>query len=154
MGEYLISVVLFASVLSFISFISYPGAHERATRLASAVLLLYGVSMPIVSFLSSPPSFEGELPWEDGYSPPSSDAFYETAEEAFEEGIARLIVMEYGASREDVAVRAHGFDAEEMRARLISVRLSGRSAALDYRGIENYITEQGLGECEVFISFG
>ncbi len=152
--EYLAAVVTLALILSFISYLSYSGRSERAVRLGCAVLLLYGISLPIISFLSSLTSLDELYPWDGEYSSPDSDAFYESAEAAFAEGVLRLVASEYGASRDEVTVIVRELDVSTMRAKHISVYLSGASALLDYRSIQNYITEQGLGECEVFVSFG
>jgi sugar/nucleoside kinase (ribokinase family) len=45
-------------------------------------------------------------------------------------------------------------DFENMNAEKIKITLSGRAVFADYRRIEEYIEKNGLGECEVNVSFG
>ena len=153
MREYLVSVVAMSVFCALVSYFSYPSGTARASKLSLSVLLIYTVSMPLVSLFSGfgaqdAPSLE--VPDADF----GGGEYVETAKEAFEDGIALYIMDKFGADADDVFVECYGFDFEAMRAERISVTLSGRGALLDYRGIENKVTGLGLGECEVYIKIG
>ena len=64
------------------------------------------------------------------------------------------MASEYNLSEGDIKVFVFDFDFEKMRAGKISIILSGKAASADFRSIENFISESGLGECEVKIDFG
>ena len=76
------------------------------------------------------------------------------AEQAFKEGISKLLFTKYGIEEENADIYVFGFDFERMCAEKIKIVLSHKSAFSDFRGIEDYITESGLGECEVNIKIG
>ena len=154
MVEYLASVVLMSALLGVLSYSSYPSdSSARWVKIASAVLLLYVVINPVFALSK-------ELLFNDGggfFDEITNDfaiddsQLLETSEEAFKEGIKRLVKNEFGADEKNVEVYVFGFDFKNMRAEKIKIILSGRSAFLDWRGIEKYITEAGLGDCEVNI---
>ncbi len=154
MAEYFISALIVSGVLSFITYLSYRSNTGGEMKLAVSILLLYTLATPILSFVS-----EGAPPWQmpslDGDDLDFSDGEYQrVAEEAFCLGVKHLIAQKYGADEEDMDVTVRGFSFTDMRAERINVYLFGKASVLDFRGIQNYITEQGLGECEVFIDLG
>ena len=156
MGEYLVPVVVMSAVLGIISFVSYPTASEKTVKFAASVLLLYTALTPLLTFVSGLADgdindliggFEQKLP--------ENDAEYEkVAEEAFKEGISKLLFTKYGIKEENFEVYVFGFNFSEMRAEKIKILLLNQGVLSDFRGIEEYITESGLGECEVSIRFG
>ena len=150
---YVISVV-FASVLVALGgYISY-GSASRTVKAATYIILLYVITTPIISLLSGfeDISLDGGFDFDDVVY--DDESFSETACEAFTEGICALVASEYKLSGDDIAVYVFDFDFEKMRAGKIRIILSGRAVSADFRSIENFVAESGLGECEVKIDFG
>lgn len=154
MGEFLSGFVGVASIFGLLMYVSYPGASQRTQRAASLVLLLYFVSMPIASFIGGLSSGEFSIPSYDESEVADGGAFYDTAKDAFSEGIARLLEEKYSIKGEDVSVSVYGFSLKEMKAEKIKILLFGGAVTKDWRGIEEYINESGLGECEVRVRIG
>lgn len=156
MGEYLIPVVVMSAVLGIISFVSYPTASEKTVKFAATVLLLYTALTPIFSFVSKLTSedikdYIGDF---EQNGSQTEGEYAKVAEEAFKEGISQLLFTKYGIEKENADIYIFGFDFGNMRAEKIKIVLSNAGAFSDFRGIEEYITESGLGECEVNIKIG
>ena len=64
-----------------------------------------------------------------------------------------MICSKYGIDKENIKVYVFDLDFERMVAGKIKIILTGKSALSDWRGIEQYINESGLGKCEVLIEF-
>ena len=156
MGSYLISVVVMTAFIGFISYLSYPGVSERAIRVASSILLIYTVCIPIVSFVSnlSAGDFFDSISDVGGSDVVLGDQTYiEVTENAFKKGVSEMICSKYGIDKENIKVYVFDLDFERMVAGKIKIILTGKSALSDWRGIEQYINESGLGKCEVLIEF-
>ena len=65
-----------------------------------------------------------------------------------------LLFTKYEIVPEDAEIKTEGFDFEGMRCKKIKITLYGKALLADFRAIEEYITESGLGECEVYSSIG
>jgi len=156
LAEYLISVVMMSFVLGIISFVSYPSQSEKAAKFSSSVLLLYTAIIPIMSLAQG--LSEGDLKFNfsdtGGSVDMESEEYIEVAEKAFEDGISKLLFAKYNLSSEEAEVSVYGFEFDRMRAERIKIVLSGKGILSDYRGIASYITESGLGTCEVAFDFG
>ena len=149
MVEYLVTSCVMAVVIGVASYISYPGASERTVKLCTSLIFLYALLSPAVSMLQRLPSYKVDF---DGIleDTEAGDGTYkQVAEEAFAEGIRQLLFTKYGLNENNLRVFVIGFEFEKMRAERIKIILSGKGALADWRGIEEYITESGLGECEV-----
>ena len=147
MGEYMISVLAVCALSSVCGLLSYKGG--AAERLAFGILVLYTVAMPAMSLAER---WDGELRLPDLGGVDTSDPEHGSiAREAFEDGIRRLVCEKYSFPEECVAVKADGFDFEEMRAERIGLLLSGRAALADRKAIEKYVEELGLGRCDAEI---
>ena len=155
MGEYLGAVVAMSAVLGVISYVSYPSGCERSVKFALTVLLLFCAMTPILGFASEIIGADvgGILSGIEGGNVNDSGESEKTAEEAFKEGICKLLFTKFKIDEGDVEVYVFNFDFKAMRAGKIKILLSGRGAGADFRGIEEYITECGLGECEVIVLF-
>lgn len=160
MREYLVSVIVMSSLLGLISYLSYPGSSEKSMKFAVAVLLVYTAMTPIATFVSAFSEEEvqdfvqnvrDEIN-ENQYG--DKGEYVRVSEEAIKSGISKLIFTEYGIAEENIEVHILGFDFEKMKAKKISVILSGKAALSDYRSIENFVSELGIGKCEVNIEFG
>ena len=154
LGEYLLTVAFVSSVVGVLEFLFYPSAGKEAARLCAAVVIIHAFLSPVLSFAASFP--EGTDIFGDLEQPdiPFEDSYSEVAEEAFLEGICKLLCSRYGLDAEHVSVSAESFDVKEMRARRVTVLLSGTAALADYRGIEAYLNGLSLGNCEVRIRIG
>ena len=149
-------VVVMSAVLGIISFVSYPTASEKTVKFAATVLLLYTALTPLLSFVSGLTSgsfkdYIGEF--EQNEAQPDGE-YAVVAEQAFKEGISKLLFTKYGIKEENADIYVFGFDFEQVRAKKIKIVLSNNSVFSDFRGIEEYITESGLGECEVNVKIG
>ena len=157
MADYLITLIFMSSTVGIVSYISYPGASEKAVKFASSLLIIYTVLMPALSFIGKVSDMDfkdyfGNI--SDGEYNPEGNAYIEVSEKAFEEGIYRLLKSEYGIEQEEAAVYIFDFDFEKMRAGKIKIFLSGKSALKSWREIEERISEFCIGECEVKIEIG
>lgn len=145
--SYALGAVGICALVALAGFVSYRGSADGAAKAALAVIMLFSLVMPLSSV-----EFDFSFDISGGELLPEGGGEYErVGREAFEEGICRLIAERYSLSEENISVRADGYDFSTMRAERIFVLLSGRAATADARAIRNYITEQGLGECEVDI---
>ena len=154
--EYLMSIVVFASVTGFVSFVAYPAKSEKTIKFATAVLLLYTVLTPVFEIISgiADGSIENIINPDYEYGDLKNEEYISVAENAFKEGVCKLICSKYAAKADEMNVFLYGFDFQAMRCEKIKVVLFGKSALLDSRGIAAYVTEQGLGICEVDIRLG
>ena len=154
--EYLLSIVVFSAVVGFVSFVAYPGKSEKTIKFATAVLLLYTVLTPVFTVMTG----LRENEFEDIFNSDSDteiggkDEYLAVAENAFKEGICKLLCSKYGTKPDEMNIFVYDFDFKNMRCEKIKIVLFGRSATLDTRGMGTYITEQGLGKCEVDIRLG
>ena len=152
MGEYLGFLISASFVVALGGLTSYGGRAQNAVKLALGVMLLSVSIVPIVSAVSDAVN-EANIIFTEG--PPSdgtSGTLYEkTAEEAFCEGIKKLLKSEFSLSPSDVEVRVFGFKTDEVRADKIKIILSGSAVHADHRSLRLRIEELGLGECEVVL---
>ena len=156
MAEYLVPVVVMSATLGIISYVSYPSASEKTVKFATTVLLLYTALTPLLSFVNNitADNFENYFGNLDYGNADSEGEYAIVAEEAFKEGVCKLLFTKYGIKSENITVSVFSFDFKEMKAEKIKILLSGDGAFSDFRGIEEYITESGLGECEVNVRIG
>lgn len=150
MREYFVSVTVMISLCVAFFALSFRGRRDISLKMAFGILITYAVLTPLSNFLI----FDGELPKIEQPSYDFSEDYVDVCEKAFTEGVRRLISERYGLAYEDVSVAVFGFSFESMRADRISVVLSGRASLADRHAIEEYITGEGLGRCEVEIRIG
>ena len=144
-----------SSLLGVISYLSYGDGNDSSMRFAASVLLIYTALTPIISFINDGTGGRLDAIFESdaGQNFEGGEEYVKVAEEAFKEGISKLIFTKYGVNEDDTEVYVFGFDFEKMRAERICVALRGVGAFSDLRGIESYINGLGLGDCEVTVSF-
>ena len=155
LGEYIFSVVLTATALGLISYLSYPSQNARLVRCAASVLLVYVIISPLANFSgisdglsdliesTQPPSFKIE-----------ESELSVSAAEAFAEGVRGLVSEKYGISEENISVHVINLNIKQMRAEKIKITLSGKAALADWRSVEAYVSGEGLGDCEVNVVLG
>ena len=156
LGEYLGAVVVMSAILGLISYVSYPSGSEKTVKFAASVLLLYTALTPLLAFAGKIGSadindFIGDL---EGENIEIDGEYIKVAESAFKDGISELLASKYSIAKENAEIFVFGFDFRAMKAEKIKILLFGDGIVADFRGIENYITESGLGECEVNIRLG
>ena len=156
LGEYLGAVVVMSAILGLISYISYPTASEKTVKFAASVLLLYTALMPVLGFAAKITSgdAEGLLSDIDIEQIKTDDEYLKVAETAFRDCIFKLLDSELSVARDNAEVLIFDFDFKNMKAGKIKILLFGNGAVADFRRIEKYITESGLGECEVNVRIG
>ena len=153
MADYLISVVVMSAILGFISYASYPDSSSKATKFAASVLLLYVAALPIGELITGLSDGDFDASGIVGSVNEIEDdgEYIEVAKSAFIEGISKLLFTEYGIKPENASIKVEGFDFKNMRCERIKITLYDKEALADFRSIEEYISESGLGECEVNI---
>ncbi len=156
MGEYLGSVVVMSAILGLISYVSYPSGSEKTVKFAASVLLLYTALTPVLGFATKITSgdTDGFFDGIDIENIETDDEYLKVAEAAFKEGVFELLASEFSVDKENAEVFVIDFDFRNMRAKKIKILLFGNGAVADFRRIEEYITESGLGECEVNVRIG
>ena len=156
LADYLISVVVMSAILGFVAYASYPDSASKATKFAASVLILYVAVMPIGELISGFRNGGFDTSELIGSVPEINEGgeYVEVAEKAFKEGISKLLFTEYGIKPENASIKTEGFDFKTMRCAKMKITLYDRGALADFRGIEEYISESGLGECEVYLSIG
>lgn len=152
MREYLLGIFALVFLIGVCRMIGYRSEDDAASRFAFAVLVLYTVLTPVFSGGVNIGSLDmGDF----DISIPEGDRDYITVtESAFKNGVHSLICSEFSLSQDEVRVEVEGFDIERVRASSIRVYLSGRAALADNKRIEKYVTDNGLGECDVRIELG
>lgn len=150
MGEYLGFLVTASAVVALGSLISHGGKTERAVRLALGVMLLSVAVVPLISAVTDAVD-DAKLIFSEDVPPEgtSGNLYEKTAEDAFCEGIKKLVVSEFSVSKSEIDVRVFGFKVDEMCADSVKIILSGSAVHTDYRSLCSRIEELGLGKCEV-----
>ena len=150
MTEYLTAIATVMAVTVVLGGVAYKGRRDISMKVAFSVLITYTVLMPI----AGGDSFDVKLPEIEIDPSIAVDEYRRVCEDAFCDGIGRMISEKYGLVREDILVRAEGFDFESMSAERVVVILCGRAAMADRYSIEKYVSDEGLGRCEVEIRLG
>lgn len=149
MSELAVSVFAASAALGALGLIAYR-LGDAVQRFAFAVLL----SLAVVSSLSEAiADLHLILDGTSGGGGQDNGLYAEVGEIAFSAGIAESVADKFSLDRSEIAVRLVGFDFSQMRAEKIIITLSGSAAPADMRGIEKYISDEKLGECEVKIEF-
>lgn len=153
MSGYIVSVMAATAVVALGGLISYGGGTARISRAAMAMVLLYTVTLPIISVTGD----VSELISKDFFDDikveydPEDTTFYERTVSAFSEGVQKFVCEEYRLATDDVDVIVRGLDVKTMRAEKITVILCGRAMIADARLIVETVEDAGLGKCEVKI---
>ena len=156
MAEYIVSVVVACAILGLSAYASYPQSSDKASKFAASVLLLYVAINPLGKILSELDGGGFSFSAIIGSAPEVEEggAYEDVAEEAFAEGISKLLFTKFNIDSEDSDVSIVGFDFEGMKCRKIKITLYGKAIFADFRAVEEYITGSGLGECEVYSGIG
>lgn len=154
--EYYLSALIMCAVSGVAVHLSYDKKREGSIRLASGILIFFLLLSPLPTALRALTKLDTDelfdTPALDGVS--DNTELADVAREAYCEGIKRLLSEQFGIEASACEVFAYGFDFETMSATRVKIILRGKGVFADYRRIESYITEQGLGECEVELLIG
>ena len=145
MTEHFALVFAVAFAASVASLVSYDGGKGVAARGAISIVLLLAVSQPVIAFASE--LSELRAPTFSGFDTEEVGEYERVAEEAFAQGVAKLIAEEFSLSEKNISVKTEGFDVSNMSAEKIFVTLYGRAALCDPGAIEKFINNYGFGVC-------
>ena len=154
MGEYFVMIVVASSALGLLSFLSYPSVSDRLVKAAASLLLLYTVLIPLANMLEELYSSLGSFDFDFSLEEVEKGEYEEVAEEAFKNGIRKLLFTKYEIEEGEADVIVYGFDFESMKAERIRILLSGDAIYSDARGMQEYLNGLDLGKCEVEIRIG
>ena len=150
MSVYLTTLVATSALVGICSFLSFSEGEDKGLRVASSVILVYALSLPLVTLFKEEINFEAL----GGDYPDISfldTEFSKSAEQSFADGVEAMLTEKFSLSPDNVEIVLFGFDTKSMRAEKIKVILTGSSVFADARGIEAAVSCAGLGECEVEI---
>ena len=151
MTEYSISVFGVLALTGALSLICYgSGKTEKA---ALGIIAAFIIISPLVTAISKVDTTEVLDSLTGGGYETDADPSY-VAEEAFAKGIKAAVTERFSVKAENISVRIINFDIKTMSCEQIKIYLDGAGAFADYRGIEDYVSGLGMGECSVEIIFG
>lgn len=148
LSEYFVSVVLVSMLVAFFELFSYSGGEEKGERLALSVIVIYLIISPLLPIVEGLSDFDiSEITGEDATL--TGGTYFEVSEQAFKNGIEKLLLEKWGLEKSNAVVTVVGFDVNKMKAERIIITLLSGAASVDFREIEACVSEAGLGECEV-----
>lgn len=156
MSGYIGGIIGTALLVSLASYLSYGRENRGMISFALSLILAVAVAGPLVSWISAIPGWveEGIPSWDGEGETVSGENCEQTAQAAYAAGVRSTVAARFSLEEENVRVLVEDFDFSRMRAGRVRVILSGRAVTADSRGIRQYVTEAGLGECEVEIEIG
>ena len=146
-----IYTIALTATVSLASFIGYRTRDNRAERMALGAILLCALILPIVGLIGS--DIPHVLPQPD-YAVTSESTMADVIEDAYKDGIKRLICIEWRLGDNAVNVSVSGFDASTVTAQSVTVTLCGEGIGADRAAIARYLTECGINNCEVKYEYG
>lgn len=151
MTEYAVATFGFLAISGMLSLIPY--GDGRAERGVMSIIAAFIIISPLVTLVSEV-DFSAMLDNLDGSGYDSGLSPSEIAEEGLIDGIKSVVAEKFLINKEDIRVKVEGFDIEKMYCESIRIYLSGSASLADYRGIEQYVSSLGMGECRVEIQLG
>ena len=146
-----IYTVALTATVSLASFIGYRTRDRGAERMALGAILLAALVLPIAGLLGA--DMPLTLPKAD-ITQESESTVAAIIEDAYVAGIKRLICTQWRLSDDAVSVSIRGFDAATVTAEHVSVTLSGTGIGADRVAVAQYLTDQGINNCEVRYEYG
>lgn len=148
MKEYVGAILLVVTLLSIGARLILDRRFSSVTRLLFSLILLSALALPLADVLKG-------LTLEEIPLPELGDAseFNEEMEEAYALGIRRALCSEFSLSEDEVRVVLTDFDAAQIGKGRVEVFLSGRAALADRLGMETYLKEGGILNCEITVGF-
>ena len=121
---------------------------SSVTRLLLSLILLSSLARPLVGVVERLGRIEISLP-EIG----DASSFDESMAEGYASGIARALCAQFSLSEDEVRVAVEGYEPEAPEQARIEVFLVGRAALGDRLGMERYLKEGGILNCEITVGF-
>ncbi len=150
MKEYAVTVICTVALIVIGSVISYKEGGE-ITRLAFSLILTSSVLLPvlpIIEELASADLGDFDFSFED-----YGTEYKDTAEAAFEKGIADALCARFDIDSGDVRADINGFDFDTMSCRGIRVLLSGGAVFKNLTEIKAYL-EKNFEGCDIRVEVG
>ena len=152
MSGYLTTLIAISILVGVCSYISYGEKQDKCLKAAASLIILYAISSPVVTLISDAEKYQiYDADIQDSIRDMEETEFFQSAQEAFCEGIEKYVCEKFSLSGDEVKVVVFDFDVENMRAKNIRIILSGKAAIADNRAIAALVSDSGLGECEVMI---
>lgn len=149
LSEYFLTVVGVSALVAVFELFSYSGGEDAGERLAVSAIMICLIAAPVIPLAESLHELDFSEIFEGGGEAFEDGAYIEVGEEAFKEGVAKLLKEKWGLDGDESVVTVVGFDFDTMSAERIIITLLSKGASVDFHEIEAYIEEAGLGMCEV-----
>ena len=157
MGEGLFALLAFSVSIGVASLLAYNENGKKMITFAGGVLFFLLLISQISSLVSEFESFNINEYMEQVKTDFELDGEYErVAEDAFREGISRLLYEDYGIDKNDAKITVQGFSFKTMSATRVKILLLGKAIYKDALRIEESLNTLGIGKfyVEVNINFG
>ena len=149
MTELFVSVFLASVIIGIATQLIHSRHRGQVSAFSLGAIFLFVLVSAIPSFAPVELDIESLLP--DGES---EGEYYYVTRDAVCEGIAKAVADKFGFSEDNVSVELINFDFDNMRCDTVVVTLGGTAALGDYRRVEEFVREIGIGECRVDVQIG
>ena len=149
MTELFVSVFSISVTVGLATHLMHARYRGHITTFSLGVIFLF-VAVSAVPRIDMPDlDINGLLPDAGAHG----DGYY-AVRAAVCDGIARTVADEFGFGDGEVSAELIGFDIENMRCDTVVVTLCGTAALGDYKRVERFVSEIGIGECRVDVQIG
>ena len=143
-GKFIAITCLCSALLTFITY----KLSDRGVKMGLAVIFLGAAISPLFAFGEGGVGVDIEIPRLEG-----DPLFEEKTKEAYEAGVAKGIAEVLMTDGDCVSCTVHDFSLKEVRAKRVTVYLSGISILSDTVALEGFLTELGFEDWEVIFTF-
>lgn len=157
MAEGIFALLAFSVSIGVATLLAYNENGRKMIAFTGGVLFFFLLTSQITGLVGELSDFDiGEYMEEIKTDFKIEGEYEAVAEEAFCDGIARLLHEEFEIDKNDVKITAQGFSFETMSATRVKILLLGKAIFKDYRRIEERLNTLGIGSfsVEVNINFG
>lgn len=148
MKEYVSAILLVGVLLAVGGRLLYDRRFSAVTHLLFSLILLSALALPLLEVVDNLSVEALPLP-ELG----DASAFDEEVGEAYAVGIRRALCTEFSLREDEVRVVLLDFSPDAMEKARVEIFLSGRAALGDRLGMEKYLREGGIANCEITVGF-
>ena len=148
MKEYVGALLLVGVLLTLGTRLIFDRRFSSVTRLLFSLILLSALALPLADPVKNLALPEITLP-EIG----DASDFDVEVEEAYALGIRRALCSEFSLAEDEVRVVLSDFSPEEIGRTHVQVFLRGRAALADRLGMEKYLKDGGIVNCEITVGF-
>lgn len=149
MTELFVSVFTASAAIGVATQIAHARHRGRTLSFAFGVIFLFVVinAAPKISFPS--------LDMDDLISDiPGDGEYYYEVRDAVCLAVGEAVAEKFGFSDGSVSVELINFDFENMKCDTVVVTLSGAAALGDYKRVEQFVSDIGIGRCRVDAQIG